>query len=175
MAQRNESHQAERKRIEVDPTRDPIPLPARVYHELCAHAVQAAPEEECCGLIVGNALERYLRVVRCSNEMEALHQKDPERFPRDARSAFYMSPKDIDHASQEAEARGERVTAVYHSHVGAGAYLSPLDLAHAEHDFFPFPEADQIVVTVFERTARDVAVFRRSSAGFAGHAVEPDA
>lgn len=160
------------RRIEVNPELAPIAVPEKIFHELCAHAVEAAPEEECCGLIVGNALERYLRVVRCTNQMGALHREDPERYPRDARSAFYMSPSDIEKVSQEATERGERINAVYHSHIGAGAYLSPLDVAHAEHDFFPFPEADQIVVTVFEGSARDVAVFRRAGEGFEGHRIE---
>jgi proteasome lid subunit RPN8/RPN11 len=161
------------RRIDVNPELAPVPVPLQVFHELCAHAVEAAPEEECCGLIVGNALERYLRVVRCANEMGALHKKDPKRYPRDAHSAFYMSHRDMETASASAQERGERITAVYHSHVGAGAYLSSLDLAFAEHAFFPFPDADQIVVTVFERTARDIAVFRRSGQGFAGHRGEP--
>ena len=55
---------------------------------------------------MGNSLTRYLRVVRCANVMGALHEKDPERYPRDARSAFYMSPSDVEKASQEAEERG---------------------------------------------------------------------
>lgn len=160
------------RRIEVNPALAPVPVPEKIFHELCNHAVEAAPEEECCGLIVGNALQRYLRVVRCTNQMGALHREDPERYPRDARSAFYMSPSDIEKVNHEAEEAGERITAVYHSHVGAGAYLSALDVAHAAHDFFPFPDADQIVVTVFERSARDVAVFRRHGQGFEGHRVE---
>lgn len=160
------------KRIEVNPELAPIEVPERIFHEICAHAVQSAPEEECCGLIIGNALKRYLRVVRCSNVMGARHKEDPEGFPRDASSAFYMHPGDIEKVSQEAQERGEQISAVYHSHIGAGVYLSHLDLAYAEHDFFPFPDADQIVVAVIERTARDVAVFRRSERGFEGHRIE---
>jgi proteasome lid subunit RPN8/RPN11 len=161
------------RRIDVNLELEPVPVPAQVFHELCAHAVQSAPEEECCGLIIGNALERYRRVVRCTNEMGALHNKDPQQFPRDARSAFYMSHKDLETATHSADECGETITAVYHSHVGAGAYLSPMDLAFAEHAFFPFPNADQIVVTVFERTAREVGVFRRSDRGFTGYRAEP--
>ena len=43
------------------------------------------------------------------------------------------------------------MTAVYHSHVDVGAYLSELDLEYAEHALFPFPGADQIVIAVHER------------------------
>jgi proteasome lid subunit RPN8/RPN11 len=71
------------------------------------------------------------------------------------------------------------VTAVYHSHVDMGAYLSELDLEYAEHGLFPFPEADQIVVSVVDgRVAEDgVAVFRRDGQGgsFRGRRLAPGA
>lgn len=158
-------------RVEVDQTRAPVRMPARILHELCQHALETLPEE-CCGLIVGNSLERYLRLVRCRNEMTAKHQQDRTTYPRDGRAAFYMNEHDYLKAWRDAEEAGELVTAVYHSHVGAGPYLSELDVAYAEHAGFPFPEADQIVVPVFERRVRDIAVFRRSDSRFAGHPVE---
>jgi proteasome lid subunit RPN8/RPN11 len=49
---------------------------------------------------------------------------------------------------EEAERAAETVTAIYHSHVGSGAYLSDMDLEYARHALFPFPEADQIVVAL---------------------------
>jgi proteasome lid subunit RPN8/RPN11 len=61
---------------------------------------------------------------------------------------------------------------VYHSHVGADAYLSEMDLEYAAQPLFPFPDADQIVLQVFDRTVRRVAVFRRYAEGFVGHPVE---
>jgi proteasome lid subunit RPN8/RPN11 len=67
-------------------------------------------------------------VVRCRNEATPRHLKDPEIQPRDGREAFVMNEHDYASAEKFAEARGERVTAVYHSHVGAGAYLSETDL-----------------------------------------------
>jgi proteasome lid subunit RPN8/RPN11 len=83
-----------------------------------------------------------------------------------------MSEHDYLKAVQEAEAAGARVTAVYHSHVGAGAYLSPMDLEFAEQPLFPFPEADQIVIPVYDRTVRELGAFRRTAYGFVGHPVE---
>ena len=159
------------RRVELDETLPPVRVPARILHEICQHALESVPEE-CCGLIVGNELERYRHPVRCRNEMTALHHMDPDRYPRDGRAAYYMNDHDVARVRKEAEEAGEYVTAVYHSHIGAGAYLSALDLAHAEHAFFPFPDADQIVVPVFERTFRDIAVFQRGEVGFAGHPVE---
>jgi len=64
------------------------------------------------------------------------------------------------------------VTAVYHSHVGAGAYLSDMDLEFAERERSRFPDADWIVLAVFERSVGEVALFRPSAEGFRGHPVE---
>jgi proteasome lid subunit RPN8/RPN11 len=158
-------------RVEVDHEATPVRMPARILHELCQHALESLPEE-CCGLIVGSASSRYLDLVRCRNEMTAKHLQDPTVYPRDGRAAFYMSEHDYLLAWREAERLGRTVTAVYHSHVGAGPYLSEMDVAYAQHVAFPFPDADQIVVPVFEYRVQGVAVFRRSSAGFTGHAVE---
>ena len=158
-------------RIDVDDALEPIRLPARLLHELYRHAVEAF-DEECCGLVLGDAKQRYQQLVRCRNIMTALNRKDPDTYPRDGRAAFYMSEHDYTKALQEAEAVGLRVTAVYHSHVGAGAYLSEMDVEYVEHPLFPFPDADQIVLHVFERTVRRVALFRRDAGAFVGHPVE---
>ena len=159
------------RRIDVDDSLAPIGLPVQLLHELCNHAVETS-DEECCGLILGDATQRYQQVVRCRNEMTALHQKDPGTYPRDGHAAFYMSPHDYLKALEEAEAAGLSVTAVYHSHVGADAYLSEMDLEYVAQPLFPFPDADQIVVQVYDRRVGRVAVFRRSAEGFVGHPVE---
>lgn len=158
-------------RIDVDPALPPVAIPADLLHELCRHAVETQPEE-CCGLLIGDDEERYRRLVRCRNVMTALHDKDPETYPRDGRAAFYMSEHDYVKALDEAEAAGMSVTAVYHSHVGAGPYLSEMDLEYARQPLFPFPDADQIVIPLYDRTVRDIAVFRRGANGYAGHPVE---
>jgi len=158
-------------RIDVDDSLTPIGLPAPLLHELCNHALETMPEE-CCGLVLGDASRRYQQLFRCRNEMTALHQKDPIAHPRDGRAAFYMSEHDYLKALEEAEAAGMSVTAVYHSHVGAGAYLSEMDLEYAAQPLFPFPDADQIVLPVYDRTVRQAAIFRRCAGEFVGHPAE---
>ena len=123
--------------IHVKDSLAPIELPARLLHELYNHAVETS-DEECCGLILGDATQRYQQLVRCLNEMTALHQRDPATYPLDGRAAFYMRPHDYLKALKEAEAAGLSVTAVYHSHVGADAYLSEMDLEYARQPLFPF-------------------------------------
>lgn len=161
-----------RRRVDLDRALAPVRVPAKIVHELCQHAREAEPEE-CCGLVLGNAVERHLRSVRCQNIMTTLHERDPIANPRDGRSAFFMNPHEYDSVAKEARVAGLIVTAVYHSHVGAGPYLSEMDLEYAEQAGFPFPDADQIVLPVYDHVVRDVALFRRTQQGFVGHRVEP--
>jgi proteasome lid subunit RPN8/RPN11 len=160
-------------RIELSEQAEPLAIPGRVLNELCAHALEAQPEE-CCGLVTGTASERFRTVYRCRNDMTMRHRTDPAHYPRDGREAFYMSETDLMRALVDAESRGESVTAVYHSHVGADAYLSEMDQAFLAQDLFPFPDAAQLVIGVWERKVSRVGVFERESvdAPFEGRAVE---
>ena len=147
-----------RARIELNRDLDPVPLPASVMSEICRHALDTAPEE-CCGLVVGSIQQRFESPCRISNVMTKMHLADPISFPRDARQAYYMTEVEYLRAQQEAEMAGRFVTAVYHSHVDAGAYLSTEDLAYAEHPLFPFPGAAQIVISVLGGRVKEAAIF----------------
>ncbi len=161
-------------RFEIAEPPLPVGIPARILNELCEHAREAEPEE-CCGLVLSEGDLRYGRAVRCHNEMTRRHEEDPDEYPRDSRSAYYMSTRDVLSVTREAERTGEHVTAVYHSHVGAGAYLSEVDLSYARHALFPFPYADQIVLSVYERSVREIKIFVRSGDEFSERFVRAEA
>lgn len=161
------------RRVDVDPERPPVRIAAAVLHELYKHALEALPEE-CCGLVLSNGPYRYGLAERCQNVMNTRHHEDPETYPRDGTAAFYMSDRDVLRVRREADVSGREVTAVYHSHVGAGAYLSDMDLEYAEHALFPFPEADQIVLPVFDEKVHAPGVFRRCGDRFVGHPLVSD-
>jgi len=152
-----------KSRIESDATLAPAVLGATVLNEIFAHALEADPEE-CCGLITGDERVRHRRVVRCRNDMTLHHRRDPDQHPRDGTQGFYMNEQDYMKAEAEAEARGERVTCVYHSHVGCGAYFSELDQEFAEQSLFPFPDADHLVVSVVGGKVVEQALFQRQVA-----------
>ncbi len=159
-------------RVEVDPELEPVDISCRLLQEIQQHARETYPEE-CCGLLSGNERVRFRRQYKCSNEMTRLHDAAPSTYPFDGRFGFHMNPLDYERAGGEAEAVGERITAVYHSHVGARAYFSRVDLAFASDPDFPFPDADHIVVAVVDgEVARaERALFRREgrSGAFRGH------
>jgi proteasome lid subunit RPN8/RPN11 len=156
------------RRVEVDETIPEAEIEPRILNELSAHARETLPEE-CCGLIFGDEGERYRLVVRCRNEMNQQHLKDPVRYPRDARQAYYITPEQCHQELRKEEKMGRRLTAVYHSHVDTGPYLSELDVEcaeqYAEDDDLPLAQADQIVIAVSEDKVRALALFRRIEPG----------
>ena len=161
-------------RVDLDPERGSRSIPSEVLLEICRHALDVAPEE-CCGLVLGNAEERFVRTVRITNVMTKIHVEDPVAFPRDARHAYYMSESEYLQALEEAGARRETVCAVYHSHFGQGCYLSQDDLAFAAHPLFPFPEAAQIVVSLLGDGVQAVGLFEptgNAAQPFVGHRLE---
>jgi len=158
-------------RVELTEALPPVRVPGRVLNALFEHAREAHPEE-CCGLVLGDDRERYQVVFRCRNDMSRKHRSDPARHPRDGTEAFWMNEQDYQQAERQAERTGLRVTAVYHSHVDVGVYLSELDLEYAESPLFPFLSADQIVLSVVDGVVKGVGVFRREPGGpFAGRRV----
>lgn len=157
----------------IDPELPAVPIPAPVLNEVCRHARDSFPEE-CCGLIAGDARGRFREAWPCHNEMTERHGRDPARYPRDNRRAYFMRPTDYQRIQADCEARGLQVTAVYHSHVDTAAYLSELDLESAGHRSFPFPGAAQLVVALHDRHAvPQIGLFERRGAGraFVGRAV----
>lgn len=153
-----------RRRIEPDSALEPAVIPAPVLNEVFAHARESDPEE-CCGLITGDERLRHRTVVRCRNDMTLHHRRDPAGHPRDGSEGFYMNEEDYLRAEDEAEARGEAITCVYHSHVGCGAWFSELDQEFAEQPLFPFPGADHLVVSVIGGKVVDQALYRREPGG----------
>jgi len=163
-------------RVDLQAEPESRPIPNDILHEICQHALDVAPEE-CCGLLLGDGEGWAKRVVRITNVMTKMHAGDPQAFPRDARHAYYMSEVEYLRAVHEAEARQERVTAVYHSHFGQGCYLSPDDVAFATHPLFPFPEAAQIVVSLLDGEVKQAGVFEKKrlpsgESGFVGRVLE---
>ena len=155
----------------IDPNRalPPVTMSARLLNALCEHARETHPEE-CCGLLAGAAPGEFAWARRCRNEMTRLHRRDPASHPRDGTRAFHMNEADTLRVVEEAEAKGQLVTGVYHSHADAGPYFSELDQEFARQPGFPFPEAQHIVISVIEGVVGEAAVFRRTElgAGFEG-------
>jgi len=164
-----------RERIEIDPQAPPVHVSGRMLNELCAHALEALPEE-CCGLISGDARVRYHHVHRCRNEMTQRHRLDPMTYPRDGTQAFVMNELDCLRVAEQTRENAEHVTAIYHSHVNFGLYFSDLDQKFVLNSAFPFPGADHIVISVVEQRVRGLGMFEHNPATgtFRGRVLAPE-
>jgi adenylyltransferase/sulfurtransferase len=129
------------------------------------HAEAEYPAE-CCGLLLvrpGSSPDRKL--LPCRNIQDELHARDPERFGRTSRTAYYIAHDDLLAISREQSA-GWEVAVIYHSHVDAGAYFSETDRRNALVDGQPtYPGTIYVVVEVQQGRAADVRAFRWDDAG----------
>jgi [CysO sulfur-carrier protein]-S-L-cysteine hydrolase len=120
-------------------------------------AVEEYPRES-CGVILEQG--RLRRIVRCRNIQDELHAKDPQRHPRDARTAYFIDPKDLLRIGR-LEGEGYSIAVIYHSHVDAGAYFSPTDRQQALIGGEPtYPGATYLVTSVMGGQVDAVAAFR---------------
>lgn len=110
------------------PAGGPLALAAETVAALAAHAREAYPDE-CCGAILRRDGREVVRRIRNSQDEE--HARDPERFPRTARTAYHMDSRDLLALFREVEERGWELAAFYHSHPDRGAYFSEEDRQRA--------------------------------------------
>ena len=132
-------------------------LDQRAWDEISRHSQEAFPEE-CCGLIFA---ERGTdRVRRVENIQNKLHALDPLTYPRTAVIAYAMDPRELESILAEEERAGAKLKAFYHSHPKHEAYFSEEDKAFATPFGEPtFPNAAQIVVSIYDRAVKDVKAF----------------
>ena len=127
--------------------------------ELAQIRAQAEAEypAECCGVLLRRAGDRLL--LPCRNVQDELHASDPARHPRDARTAYFIDPKDLLTIGRR-EADGYRVAVIYHSHIDAGAYFSETDKRNALIDGEPaYPDAVYVVLSVLKGKVADASAF----------------
>jgi proteasome lid subunit RPN8/RPN11 len=84
---------------------------------------------ECCGFIIGDDAVEEVRPI--ANIQNLKHAENPAAFPRDARTAFLMDPKQHLTVLNEIDRRNLKLLTVYHSHPDHDAYFSATDRAQA--------------------------------------------
>jgi len=129
-----------------------------VMGNMRAHACEAFPHE-CCGILVERG--GRLDVVRVTNIQNRLHAQDPQQFPRTAETAYTMGDEAAPVLLQ-ADRGVVRLHAFYHSHPQHGAYFSAEDRkqANGPWDEPMYPDAGQIVLSVYDAEVKAVAAFR---------------
>ena len=145
----------------------PFTLAPAVVEALFAEARARFPREA-CGVVIGRPGDPGSQVFhRMDNLADRLHEQDPTAFPRDARTAYAMHPLKLERLVTAAEARGEALLAICHSHPDHPAYFSATDQAAASPFGAPsYPDAVQLVVSVFGGEVRDLKGFVWDGAGW---------
>jgi [CysO sulfur-carrier protein]-S-L-cysteine hydrolase len=131
----------------------------RIYEE--ARAAYAR-DEESCGLLVGPA-DAPLAVddiVPMKNRANALHELDPETYPRTGRMYFDIDPLAFERQVKARAAEGRPAKVLYHSHLDAGAYFSETDAAATTMGGQePAYDLSYLVTSVYAGKVRDHALF----------------
>ena len=137
-----------------------IPVSSSMLDNIREHALEEYPFE-CCGVIVGMPGTDSNDILhRCRNIQNQLHEKDPDVFTRDARTAYYIDPKELIGIFKEADDNGLVVKVFYHSHPEHDAYFSEEDKQMAMFDGEPlYPYAGYLVISVYGRKINREAFF----------------
>jgi proteasome lid subunit RPN8/RPN11 len=130
----------------------------RVIH---FQAMEEYPDE-CCGVILGHPKNKDEDIVfRCTNIQNQEHERDPENFPRDAKTAFTIDPKDLFAIEKKIRTHGWAIKTFYHSHPEHDAYFSDEDkkMALSEGGDPWYPDATHLVISVYNGEIKDQALF----------------
>lgn len=134
-----------------------LKLTGHTLREMARHAEQTFPEE-CCGIVLeGRGREEVYRVT---NVQASLHSHDPDRYPRQAKTAYFMDPKELANILKRADSEGMQVKVIYHSHPDHEAYFSSEDRRNATAWDEPIhPTAFYLVLSVWNGVLREARAF----------------
>lgn len=126
---------------------------------IVAQAERESPDE-CCGFIIGDGRVEEVRPI--ANIQNHKHAEDPAAFPRDARTAFLMDPRQHLAVMNEIDDRELRLKIVYHSHPEHDAYFSDTDRRQAcsfDPDEPDYPDTAYVVMSIMGGKFRRAAAF----------------
>ena len=128
-------------------------IPRESLEIIFAHAKEGYPEEVCGFILDGG------EVRRCENQQNKMHSVDPETYPRDAKTAYFLGFKDIRFLEDSMKSE-KPVRIIYHSHVDVGAYFSAEDERAATVEGELLYPVDYLVVDVQKDGVRGAKLFR---------------
>jgi len=126
---------------------------------IIAHSEREFPNE-CCGFVIGAGAREQVRPI--TNIQNRKHAENPAAFPRDARTAYLMDPREHLEVLEQTDRLKLPLRFVYHSHPDHDAYFSPTDRARA-CSFDPkepdYPDTDYLVISVRDGKFARAAAF----------------
>ena len=126
----------------------------KIFEESC----RCYPEEA-CGFVLGKGGEAS-EVIPVKNIQNELHAKDPKRYPRDAKIAYTIDPREMDQIQKKVASSGQTIVSIFHSHPEHGVYFSEEDKGMAAPWGEPlFPELSYLVVSVYAGEVKNASEF----------------
>ena len=138
-----------------------VSVPSEYLQKIRSQAEKDYPNET-CGILTGptNHKEKVTGLYPCRNVQDDYHREDPVSFPRAARTAYFIDPRDLLRIQKEARQKNCEMRVIYHSHVDAGAYFSEEDQRIALSEGKPvYPGVSYVVVSVKQGKAEEAALF----------------
>ena len=121
-------------------------IPKTVLASMISHALEADPQE-CCGVLIGDG-----DTADEARRIKNVHSQPIRRYE--------MAPTDLMRAESEAEAKGRKIVAIYHSHTHTQAYPSQTDVNNAVETWWTEPY--YVLISLVEKTRPIVRAFRIS-------------
>lgn len=131
-----------------------------VLEQICLHAEREYPKEA-CGMILGpQGKDHAIGVFPIKNIQDELHGQDPEKYPRTAKTAYYMDPGQMRTVEKEAASKQFELKVIYHSHPDHEVYFSEEDKLMAAPWGEPNnPHLTWIVISVINGKAKKASAF----------------
>ncbi len=108
-----------------------IQISSYVLDMMIFHAQKDYPHEA-CGIVLGpKGIDKAIGVFPIPNIQDKLHAKDPKRYPRQATTAYFMDPRQVQIVEHEAKDKDFEIKIYFHSHPDHGVYFSEEDKAMA--------------------------------------------
>jgi proteasome lid subunit RPN8/RPN11 len=149
-----------------------LTVPPRLAAQMQDHAFNWYPNE-CCGLLFARQDgDEATRVVAMDNLQGRYHFRlGPPDFPRQPRTAFKLDERRMARLADEAAAQGERLLAVFHSHIDCAPEFSleDSDMAAPPPARVPVhPDLWHVVLEIRPDGCRGARAYRWDGRGFAG-------
>lgn len=138
-----------------------VSIPTEYLETIRSQAEKDYPNET-CGILIGPKRDKtkITRIFPCQNVQDQYHAQDPVSFPRTARTAYFIDPRELLQIQKEARVEGCEMRVIYHSHTDAGAYFSEEDQRIALSEGAPaYPGVIYLVVSVKNRRAQESRFF----------------
>jgi proteasome lid subunit RPN8/RPN11 len=128
--------------------------------QMARHAREMYPRE-CIGALVGDGENPQSgSLIPLTNVQDKIHHDDPKRFTRDARTGYFVDPKEVFDLVNRVRREGKTILAFYHSHPDHECYFSREDHAGAVMFGEPvYPGALYIVISVIGGDVKEAVVF----------------